>query len=324
VSDQRSDRSDRGERLGVDELVAPMAGRAVDLQSDQFRVDRGRVLARMAAASRSERRPRRSLVAWSAAAVVGLAFGGWFWRQHRAAVPSLDVTIVAGSVSRDSLTDELQTGLASEARVRGADGMVVEVRGSSRVALRDLRSTASRLKLLGGSIRCSVPRRTAAHAFEVVTPDATIVDLGTIFTVSIEGPRNATRVTVEEGEVLVQGASGATRLAAPGSWSSADEAAPPAAPAATLRPSPSPAAMRPLSPSAVSRRARHPEATEARPPGTLEQEAQLLRSGLAAERQGHATAAVAAFSRLLQQYPASPLAPDARAALTRVEAGTRP
>ena len=321
MSEHRSDRSDRsdgGHRLGVDELVAPMAGRAVDLQGDRFRVDRGRVLARMAAASRPERRPRRPLIAWSAAAAfVGLAFGGWFWRLHRAAAPSLEVTIVAGNVSRDPLTDELQTGLASEARVRAADGLAIDVRASSHVALRDLGSTTSRLGLLGGSVRCSVPRRTAAHAFEVVTPDATIIDLGTVFTVSVEGPRKSTRVTVEEGEVLIHGASGATHLAAPGSWSSADEVAP--TPAAV----PAPAAAPVPAPSPPSDHARLSTAPKLRPAGTLELEAQLLRSGLAAERQGHAAAAIADFSRLLREYPRSPLAPDARAALTRVEAGTR-
>jgi hypothetical protein len=317
VSDHRSDRSDGGERLGVDELVAPMAGRAVDLQGDRFRVDRGRVLARMAAASRPERRPRRSLIAWSAAAAfIGLAAGGWFWRLHRAAVPSLEVTIVAGNVSRDPLTDELQTGLASEARVRAPDGLAIDVRASSHVALRDLGSTTSRVGLLRGSVRCSVPRRTAAHAFEVVTPDATIIDLGTVFTVSIDGPRRSTRVTVEEGEVLIHGASGATHLAAPGSWSSADEVAPAPAPAAV------PAPVPPSSP--PSDHARLSAAPRVRPAGTLELEAQLLRSGLAAERQGRAAAAIADFSRLLREYPRSPLAPDARAALARVEAGTRP
>jgi hypothetical protein len=63
---------------------------------------------------------------------------------------------------------------------------------------------------------------------------------------------------------------------------------------------------------------------KAQPPGTLERESQLLRLGLAAERQGRSGDAITALARLLRDYPQSPLAPDARAALSRLEAGTHP
>ena len=59
------------------------------------------------------------------------------------------------------------------------------------------------------------------------------------------------------------------------------------------------------------------------PPTTLAQEAQLLRQGLAAERQGHAISAISALTQMIKKYPSSPLLPDARAALARVQAGTQ-
>jgi TolA-binding protein len=54
--------------------------------------------------------------------------------------------------------------------------------------------------------------------------------------------------------------------------------------------------------------------------GTLDEETRLLRSGLAAERNGDLGGAAAAFEQLLSRYPQSPLVPDARTALRRVKA----
>jgi hypothetical protein len=315
-----SERTENRDGLSIEELVAPMARRDVEPQGDGFAVDRGRVLARMAAASRPEHQSRGRTIAWSAlasAAAVALVLAGWRWHQRHDAAPAvaaLDVAIVGGTAKRDPATDELETAAGAEARVQAPDGIVIDVGGSSHVALRELRSATSRLRVLSGTVRCHVTRRKAEHAFEVVTPDATIVDLGTVFTVSIEGP-HTTRVTVEEGEVLIQGASGATRLEAPRSWSSVPVLAPTPAPVQALSPHP---------PAATPKTLRTKAAPKAQPAGTLEQESQLLRLGLAAERQGRSGEAIAALSRLLRDYPQSPLAPDARAALSRLEAGTHP
>jgi hypothetical protein len=316
-----SERTENRDGLEIEDLVAPMAKREVELEGDGFAVDRGRVLARMAAASRPERQTRGKTIAWSAlasAAAVSLVLAGWRWHQHDDAVPAvaaLDVAIVAGSAKRDPATDELETAAGAEARVQAPDGIVIDVGGSSHVALRELRSATRRLRVLSGTVRCHVTRRKAEHAFEVVTPDATIVDLGTVFAVSVEGPQHATRVTVEEGEVLIHGASGATRLEAPHSWSNAPEVAPAPAPVEALSPPP---------PAPTPKTLRTKAVPKAPPAGTLEQESQLLRLGLAAERQGRSGDAIMALSRLLRDYPQSPLAPDARAALSRLEAGTHP
>ncbi|HEX4404747.1 MAG TPA: FecR domain-containing protein [Polyangia bacterium] len=299
------------DKVEVRDLLAPMAEHDVDLDGAGFRVDRARVLARMAAASQPARRRwvGGATIAMVAAGVGALALGGWLWQRHAGpARPGVEVTVVAGSATQIAATNELLTAADSQARVRTAEGLQIELRSQTRVALGELERSASQVKLLDGSIRCSIPHRAAARPFQVVAAGVTVVDLGTVFTVSLDGLTHETRVTVEEGEVLVQHASGPTRVRAPQSWSSTEDARPaPIAPAAPLVTPPAPRAT---------------ALVKARPPATLEQEAQLLRRGLAAERQGRSAEAAAALSQLLQRYPRSPLAPDARDALARVTAGT--
>jgi hypothetical protein len=317
-------------------LLAPMVERQVDLNRAAFRVDRERVLARMAGVQ-----PERSRgflgYALLAAAGVALAVSGvriWQREVGSSASASLEITVSDGSATQShgasrelvatkenthiAATGELETAADSNASVRTEDGQQIELQSRTRVALDELRPNTNQVKLLGGVIRCTIPHRAAARAFQVVTPDVTVVDLGTVFTVSIEAPNQATRVSVEEGEVLIRHGSAESRVRAGGSWSSADAPAPPAAGA----PTPEPAASVPspsVSNTPPSAKGAHSTKLTAE---TLDQEAQLLREGLAAERQGRAADARSALSQLLQKYPHSPLAPDARAALARVEAAT--
>jgi hypothetical protein len=313
-----------------------MVDREVELAGAGFHVDRERVLARMAAVPARSERGWLVYAALAAAGVAALVGGARFWQHSGEPSASLEIMVSEGSASqaigntqsqvatqrsaRIEATGDLQTAASSQASLRTADGLQLELRSQTRVGLAGLQASKSQVKLLGGAIRCTVPHRTAAHAFQVVTADATVVDLGTVFTVSIEGPNHATRVSVEEGEVLVRFAAGQVRVQAPGSWSSVAALAPP--PAAAVVPAPEPAESAPaaVAPDTATsaksvRSVGKPSAT-----ATLEQEAQLLRQGLAAERQGHSSEAIAALSQLLQKYPHSPLAPDARAALTRVQA----
>src|SRR5262249_22177896 len=153
-----------------------------------------------------------------------------------------------------------------------------------------------------------VPHQVHSQPFQVLTPDVTITDLGTVFTVSVEGPTHATRVTVQEGEVMVRHAAGESRVRAPGSWSST---------VAVTVPAQTPAGPESSSTPSGSARSSGP-ASLPRPPrsdDTLNEEAQLLRQGLAAERLGHFSEARASLSTLLRKYPHSSLGPDARAAL---------
>lgn len=274
--------------------------------------------------------------AWVIGAVVtALAIaGGWLFR-HRGAVsnPALEVLVSEGTAAqvnggnRAEFTEkaqarilasgELETSPDSKANIRAADGLQIELEGQTRVALDRLQAKSRELRLLRGAIRCAVPHESASLPFQVLTPDVTIVDLGTVFTVSIEGPARPTRVTVLEGEVMVRHASGETRVRAPGSWSSPMTAfeAPPTA--ASSKPAP-------MVSGAASSPGGRPSPRPPRSDVTLEEEAQLLRQGLAAERLGHLSEASSVLSLLLRKYPSSALAPDARAALQRVEARAHP
>jgi hypothetical protein len=320
-----------------------MADRQVDLDHPAFRVDRERVLARMAQASRPDRgRWRRwAMPGAVAAGVVALVVGAALWRGTGASTAdgALEVVVSEGSATQfrgAAQTDvppkrsthiaaagDLVTAADSNARVRTADGLEIELRGRTRVSLGELKASKSQVRLLGGGIRCNIPHRAAQQAFQVVTPDVTVVDLGTVFTVSLEGPNLATHIAVEEGEVLIETAVGQTRLRAPSTWSSAPAAA--EAPAAARTPDLTTSAPTPASaPSAnEARPAAKTPSGKAAPTATLDVESQLLRQGLAAERQGRPAEAIPLLTQLITEHPHSPLAPDARAALARIQAGQR-
>jgi FecR protein/Tetratricopeptide repeat len=316
----------------VRKLLAPMIEREVELDGAGFRVDRARVLARMAAASEGSEAnevgapgARRGWVGYAvlaAAGVLALVVGVRLLQRGAADSALLEVAVSDGSathITRVAAAGELETTARSSAKVSTADGLQIELQNQTRVGLSELGPSSSRVKLLGGAIRCTIPQRSAGHAFQVVTPDVTVVDLGTVFTVSLDGPNHATRVSVEEGEVLVRRAHGETRVRAPTTWSSAAAADSSAAlPAPELAPSPPSAEPASSALPAPALKGGHSVV----PSTTLAQEAQLLRQGLAAERQGRASDAVSTLTQLITKYPHSPLVPDARAALARVEAGT--
>jgi len=319
-------------------LLSPMTDREVELDAPAFQVDRQRVLARMALAhgraDQVESKPERprwvGYAVMAAAAVTVLAVGGRLWSRADSAVAGLEVMVSQGTATRlgaganeavapqqrvqIAAAGDLETAADSKARLRAPDGLEIELQSQTRVGLGELAGGAGQLKLLAGVVRCTIPHRTVEHAFRVVTPDVTVVDVGTVFTVSVDGPNHVTRVTVDEGEVSIRSAAGETRLRAPSSWASAPSLPKPpsAVPVAPSLPE--------LAPSASSGPS-SPGVHSAKPTGTLAQEAQLLRQGLAAERQGHSADAIASLTQLIHKYPHSPLVPDARAALQRVEAG---
>jgi ferric-dicitrate binding protein FerR (iron transport regulator) len=323
-------------------MLAPMTERQVDLGHAAFHVDRERVLARMAQAGRRDRGRRLGWVVMcaAAAAAVVLVFGTRLLKRDDGSGSSLDVVVSEGSATqvrgaaqtavpakrsmRIAAIGDLETAADSDARVTTADGTQIELRSHTRVSLEQLKPSTRKVRLLGGSIRCSIPHRVAEQAFQVVTPDVTVVDIGTVFTVTLEGPNLATHISVEEGEVLIQNASGQTRLHAPSTWSSAPPAVsePPAAAGiperATSTPNPAP-----VQSAKEGRPAARVPSGKAAPAATLAIESQLLRQGLAAERQGRTADAISALTQLVTEYPHSPLAPDARAALARIEAGLR-
>lgn len=323
----------------IRKLLSPMTERPVALGEPAFEVDRARVLAGMAraAAEREPMRPRfaaYALVAVAAAALLGI--GVHVWQGRGVENASLEVAVTSGlatqsngasrtalvrTVTRVPAAGELETKVASAASVRTEKGLEIELSSETRVSLRELAPAVNRVKLDQGSIRCSVPHDPAAKPFQVVTQTATIVDLGTVFNVSVQPVTLATRVSVEQGEVLIRSASGETHVHAPDSWTSDASAAVPSlsasgASASPLAPSHA-AQAPPVKVGHISAKS-GPSAAASEP--TLALESQLLRRGLAAERQGNGAEAAAAFNELLTRYPSSPLAPDARGALARVQA----
>jgi hypothetical protein len=322
------------------ELLAPMTKRAIDLDGPGFRVDRGRVLARMAEASRRDRRGGLRYAVLAAAGIAVLVVGIGLWQREGGSSPSasLEVWVSEGHATQVrgvthaevaprqsahiAAAGDLETGPDSSARVRTVDGLQIELGSQTRLTVGELQPSTSQVKLLGGAIRCTIPHRTAPRAFQVVTPDITVVDLGTVFTVTVDGPNHATRVSVEEGEVLVRYALGQTRVQAPNTWTSA-VVAEPSATAETAEAVASAPNSEPLPAGNAARSAAKEAHGEAVPAATLAQEAQLLRRGLAAERQGRSSDAISALTQLLSKYPHSPLIPDARAALARVEASSQ-
>jgi FecR protein len=326
----------------VQELLAPMRERAVDMGARRFKVDREKILSRMIQASTSEREapPRRvrtyALLALAAGFAVVAASAG-YKTMHKSSVasvttPHLDIVVLEGEVARVQGTvragiapgqtaaiapdGAIETSAHAEARIKTEGGLEIELHENTRVSLADMNTADPRLSLHldSGGVRCLVPHLAEGHTFSVVTPDARIIDRGTIFTVSVEGSGATARtvVRVEEGVVLVQHASGETRLTATQTWQSVHAVEQPAVVAA-------PAGGESATRSPASVGARRGVDTPKQPRGTLDEETSLLRLGLANERKGDLRGAAVSFESLLSRYPESPLAPDARAALSRVK-----
>ena len=145
---------------------------------------------------------------------------------------------------------------------------------------------------------------------------------GTVFSVHVDSQRAAgseTCVEVTDGVVIVQHGGGETALNAGDSWgctadpagpsSASDAVAPAAASEDGSSSQSSPATSTPVKASSRLER------------GTLGEERRLFQRALAAERLGQREHAQALLNQLLTRFPSSPLAPEARRALSRF-AGT--
>jgi len=325
------------------DLLAPMRDRSVDTGARRFKVDREKILSRMMEASTAEgeapsRRVRTYAVLALAASFAIIAAGTGYKTMHKASVAAvtpahLDIVALEGDVARVqgaaragiapgqtaavALDGAIETSVHAKALIKTETGLEIELRENTRVSLAEMNSAEPRfaLHLDAGAVRCIVPHLAEGHTFSVVTPDARIVDRGTIFTVSVEGsgPAARTIVRVEEGAVLVQHASGDTQLSATQSWRSGAAAEQAVASARAGGSTESTA----RGPAAVG--ARRGVDIPKQPRGTLDEETSLLRLGLANERKGDLRGAAASFESLLSRYPDSQLAPDARAGLSRVK-----
>jgi hypothetical protein len=207
---------------------------------------------------------------------------------------------------------------ASWSRLSTENGVRVEVapRTRLRVSGRTRGSRRPALRLVLGEVHCRVPPLGNSEQFSIATPDAQVIVHGTVFSVKVGAPDDPrTCVRVEQGLVEVRHRSGSIKLGPGAQWGCVEPATASARPA-TPEPRPS---MRDRRSAARA----HVAAASARsvledlPPGTLERENELLAAALAAERAQDLERARALFAELLATHPGSPLAPEARAGLTR-------
>jgi ferric-dicitrate binding protein FerR (iron transport regulator) len=275
--------------------------------------------------ARSRRRRLLGGVLLSASAVAA-AMTLWFAESRPATAPAARVTKLTGTVNvvrtgqtklvtvgdlLDASSGEIATEQAARATVTLPNGVEVDVSERSRAAFPPS-GEQQRMTLRQGEVTCRVPRLGQEESFAVVTPTARVVVHGTIFSVRVlQRPdgTSGTCVRVSEGAVIVHGASGQIALNSGQAWGCetprADE------PLADLEPKDAPAARETPKKSAIRK-----------PAGTLELEARLLQQALVAERRGDPDAAARTLRQLLRDYPSSPLADDARAALARVSRRT--
>ncbi len=319
------------------ELLAPLVEPEDALQSRRLHVDREKIVSRMVEVSLApeERFGARGRIVAALSLAAGFLLLSWgglqLWQRRVAADPGIQVVALRGNVTGTqgakakglavgeavSLSPEgtLETSRGAEARIKTKAGLEIDLLENTRVSLGELGAAgvSSAVRLDRGRVRCVIPH-DPGRTFSVVTSVARIIDVGTIFSVSVEdtnaGPK--TVVHVEEGEVLVQFAGGERRLTASQSWSSGTEPSQPVAKAAP------PTATEPLPPVAIEIESPRREPVKRRPE-TLETETKLLRSGLASEQKGDLRAAAQAFQTLVTRYPESQLAVDAKAALARVK-----
>lgn len=318
----------------VQELLSPLTSATDDLASRRSSVDKGTIISRMVEVSLTPR-PRfgsSARVGAALALAAGFALATWAgaaWWKRGGTIPPGGIEVVAlrgnvlavpGAQSRGLSVGESTTlkpeGILETkegaARIKAGGGLEIDLLENTKVSLAELDATGASpaLRLERGRVRCVIEHRPG-RTFAVVTDAARVLDVGTTFSVSVDngegGPR--TFVHVEEGEVLVQFAGGERRISATQSWMSASE---PSNTAAVAKPISAPAAE----PSTMYGRRRD---LVKRPPQTLEAETMLLRGGLASEQKGDLQGAVTAFETLVARYPESQLAPDARAALSRVK-----
>jgi FecR protein len=340
----------------IRELFTPLDETPIDVEGRRFKVNRAKVVAAILnapaalATDRALRSRRIAMLAMAAGFVVVAGAAGWVATHRPSSVaalgPSLQLSDVRGHVSRlrggsqiavapgESTTVSAEgvlfTAAESEASVRTARGLEVTLFENSRILLSDLNidQPTNAVHLESGAIRCRVPHLEEGQHFSVITPDATVVVHGTVFRVEVGGAAgSATRtcVRVEEGVVSVSGSAGEARVTASQSWGCDPPAERPGA-TAPLAPPVEATAKSGSGPAARAATDSPRDSTKDAPKAvlsTLNEENRLFQAGLAAERSGDTRTAAASFELLLSRYPQSPLAADARTALSRVGRGAK-
>jgi ferric-dicitrate binding protein FerR (iron transport regulator) len=215
----------------------------------------------------------------------------------------------------------------------------VSLHAQSQVALLNdsIQSQVMRLERGGIQIAVPPPDGKTHRSVSVLTPHAKVMVKGTRFSVELlgEGDEGRTQVAVTRGVVEVEHLDGSLTLRAGQSWISGNGAIFESS-GAILSPSvnePKPKSS-PSKQSAGSTKGRTaefntrvPSSTSApqispEQASTLAAQNELLEAALVAVDQGDHERALRLTSRLLSQYPSSPLRASARAVRKRVKAAT--
>ena len=236
-------------------------------------------------------------------------------------VGSIPSTLLANQAV--SATDELRaaSGAHAELALAGPGKAKVEISEDTRLRVGQhavLAASASEdwLELEQGLVTLQVAKLAPGLGLSVQTPDARVIVHGTRFSVQVQ-PRTpsgtVTTVAVTEGRVEVDSADRVVFLGPGEHWSSQS---------AGLEGSALPAAGAEPSPSAGTRAA--PLATQASPPlasaaraahmnqSTLAEENRLYTQALAHAGSTELSSALSELALLIQRYPHSPLAQNAR------------
>lgn len=324
------------QELGVDKLLAELTHGPISLSSaSELSARRARLLPRLreqvkqVPARRLEDKQRRRLVvtAWTAAAAAAVvaAIGGsqllvnsdeaqLVLQPRGHAVELVDQGEYRAVSEPVSISASGRLDTRRDAALTTANGVLVELAGETSVGLDELNQRSGwRLQLRRGHVACEVPKLGEHKTFSVVTNDAEVIVHGTRFTVTSDATRTCVRVA--EGRVEVRTHTSATFLSAGQHWGCAGIEADHAAVAPT---SPAAEAVAAAGKSAQTRRAASKPSASAATSSTLALETDLVGRALAAERRGEFTSAKSLYARFLEQYPNSPMAPEARRGLGRV------
>lgn len=187
----------------------------------------------------------------------------------------------------------------SGATLRGGEGYHLQLAAQSEIEFP--KETAENLgdtvlHLRRGVATFQVLPLPTGSTFSVVTRDTRITVVGTAFSVEVK-PSGSTCVKVTEGKVRVQG-DGGEHFLTRGQSSGCEVSVDPG-----------------------EKKESSGKGAVAAAKTTLAQQNELLSQGLAAERQGNARDARRAYVALLDRYPGSAFAQDARAGLSRLGPG---
>lgn len=285
----------------------------------------------------ARRRVQRTLVALAVAAAAALAIGAALRLRSSGAPTALEPTLQAESaaalVLRHGTTrfadpssqtriepgDEVSVASGNHAHLRLGSGAMVEIAAATRLRMGG-RDRDEVITLLRGSVSLRVPKLAAPHTLSVVAPDASVIVHGTRFSVTVDGPPSAatrTSVHVTQGEVAVLFQTGHVILRAGQSWQSAEQSvSEDKPPASALDAGPRTDAVRSAA-LEVQKTASANRGAKSKGGDDLAVQNRLYSSALAARDHGDDDEAVALLTELLDRYPNSPLADEARRVRTR-------